>query len=313
MESERASRGAALTVTLLWTAAALAGSGCASVHVKGRETLRVGPLRDVSVAPLAVELTPVTIDAGTDALTDEELAAIAQSLPGELSRALRERAGASAAAVPRALGQAHIRGCRLRAGPGRSHTVYEARCRVVVDVDGVPVIEVHTEALRRVRSRAISEAEAAAIRKQVRNPLLSADDGRLALVAALEAAAALVVDGALPPNPEAPAPPSLPRKERAALARERLARESAGAPARAALFDLSVSGAPQDAEAVLPFLRHDDVDVRVAAVNALGDLCAPWSAERLEPLTLENAEEPALRDAAGRALTRVRTCATFAR
>ena len=32
----------------------------------------------------------------------------------------------------------------------------------------------------------------------------------------------------------------------------------------------------------------------------------------LEPLTAENAAEPALRDAAARALLRVRTCASFA-
>lgn len=292
----------------------LAGAGCAAVDVKGRETLRLGPLRGVAVTPTAVAPEPVDVDAGTDALTDGELSAIAAALPGELSRALTSRATAATAA-PRALGVARIGGCRLRAGPGRAYTVYEARCRVSVLVGDVPVIEVHAEALRRVRSRAISEDEAKAIRKLVRNPLLSADDGRLALVAALEAAATLVVDGKLPPAADAPGAPALPREGRAALAREQLARRLPGeaTATRAALFDLSSSGTPDDAQAVLPFVSHEDLGVRVAAVDALGELCAPWSAERLEPLTVEHAEQPELQAAAGRALARVRTCATFSR
>lgn len=285
------------------------GAGCASVDVKGRETLRLGPLRGVAVAPTEVAEGPVALDAGTDALTDEELAAIAAALPGELSRALTERAAASTS--PRALGRALIRGCRLRAGPGRAHTVYEARCRVAVEVGGTPVLEVHTEALRRVRARAISEDEARAIRKLERNPLLSADDGRQALVAALQAAAALIVDGRLPAVADAPVAAPLARPERAALALERLTRQEGGVTARAALFELAESGSPGDAEAVLPFLVHDDLEVRVAAVDALGELCAPWSAERLEPLTLEDAGDAALRQAADRALTRVRTCASL--
>lgn len=293
--------------------AVAASAGCAAVDVKGRETLRVGPLRGVAVAPSEVAPEPVRIDAGTDALTDEELAGVAAALPGELSRALAARA--AQATAPRTLGIAKVLGCRLRAGPGRAATVYEARCRVSVSVADVPIIEVHAEALRRVRSRAISEDEAKAIRKLVRNPLLSTEDGRLALVAALEAAATLIVDGRLPAPPDLPGAPPMTREGRAALAREQLARRGQGetVATRAALFDLSSSGTPADAEAVLPFLAHDDAGVRLAAVDALGELCAPWSAERLEPLTVEHAEEPELQAAAGRALARVRTCATFSR
>ena len=288
-----------------------AGTGCASVDVKGRETLRLGPLRDVALVPTAVAPEAVALDAGADALTDEELAPIAAALPGELARALTSRAATASAA--RALGTARIDGCRLRAGPGRVHTVYEARCRVSVTVGDVVVAEVHAEALRRVRARAISQDEAAAIRKLVRNPLLSADDARSALVSALDAAATLLVDGMLQPSPDAPPVASLPRSERAALARTSLARAGGAAPARAALFDLSTSGAPADAEAVLPYLSHDDVMVRVAAVDALGELCAPWTAERLEPLTAEHTDEPPVRTAATRALARVRVCATLTR
>ena len=309
MDRKRPGWGAALVVVGITAGIVGPGAGCASVDLKGRETLRLGPLRDVALAPTEVAPGPVTLDAGTDALTDPELGAIAAALPAELSRALAERAAASSA--PRALGRALIRGCRLRAGPGRAHTVYEARCRVVVEVGGTPVVEVHAEALRRVRARAISEDEARAIRKLERNPLLSADDGRLALVAALQAAAALIVDGRLPPVPDAPGAPQLARPERAALARGRLARQAGAVAARAALFELAESGTPRDAEAVLPFLVHDELAVRVAAVDALGELCAPWSAERLEPLTVDNAGEPALRQAADRALTRVRACASL--
>lgn len=298
-------------VALVAALAVAAGVGCASVDVRGRETLRLGPLRGVALAPTTVAPVPVVIDAGADALSDEELATIATALPSELQHALSARA--SAAVAPRALGTARIDGCRLRAGPGRAHTVYEARCRVTVVVNEVVVAEVHADALRRVRARAISEDEAKAIRKLVRNPLLSADDGRLALVAALDAAAAILVDGRVPPSPDAPGAAPLPRAARAGLAREHLARASAATTVRAALFDLSANGTPADAPTVLPFLAHDDVAVRVAAVDALGELCAPWSAERLEPLTAEHTDDPAVRAAAARALARVRTCASFPR
>lgn len=287
----------------------LLGGGCATVDVKGREALRVGPLRGVAVVPASVGTAPVEIDAGTDALTNEELAAIAARLPRELERAFAERA----ATVPggaRSVGEATVKSCRLRAGPGRAYTVYEARCRVVVSIDGVAVVDVHAEALRRTRSRAISQDEAARIRKLVRNPLLAADDAALALVAAVEAAATIVVHRALPASDDPPATPALSAEVKRRHARERIAGEriAAADDARAALFDIASTGEPEDARAVLPYLAHEDAAVRATAADALGELCAPWSAERLEPLAVDDAEDPAVQRAAATALTRVRVC-----
>jgi hypothetical protein len=300
--------GAALVALL-----AVAGAGCTHVDVKGREVLRLGPLRGVTVAAASVDRGAVDIDAGTDALTDEELAAIAEALPAALEASFERRAGERQA---RRLGRARIEGCRLRAGPGRTATVYVARCRVRIDVDDVTVLAVQAEALRRTPVRPISEEEAEVIKKLERNPLLSADDGRLALEAALDAAALLVVDGALPPREDGPPQPApVPRETKAALARARVARvleaEAPRPPSanpHAALFDLRSAGVPKDAERVLPFLEDEDPAVRAAAVDALGELCAPAMAARIEALAAAEDDDERVRLAAVRALPRLRAC-----
>lgn len=294
----------AVSVLAVVTAAA---TGCTHVDVKGRELFRLGPLRDAVVSAASVEERPVPIDAGTDALTDEELDVIARALPTALRGSVDRVATEHRA---RRLGVAQIQGCRLRAGPGKTATLYVARCRVRLSVDDVTVIEVQTEALRRAPVKPVSEEEAAEIRKIVRekgrNPLLSADDSRRALEAALEGAALLLVDGALPPAENGPpAPRVVPRAEKAALARDRIARP--GDP-RAALFDLRSSGLPDDAGRAMPFLSHADPAVRVAAVDALGELCAAWTAEKIEPLTVPDVDTAEVRAAAARALERLRVC-----
>lgn len=292
-------------LAVAWALAAAAFSlGCTHVDVKGREVFRVAPLRDVPVAALAVDPAPVTLDAGTDALTDEELGDIARALPAALGASFDRLAGERQA---RRLGQARIVGCRLRAGPGRAFTVYEARCRVKLDVDDVTVIAVEAQALRRAPVKPISEEEAERIRKLVRNPLLSAEEGRQALVAALDAAAVLVVDGALPLREDGPPQPkAVPRATRAALARERMTKLASGGDPRVALFDLRSAGDPGDAERVLPLLQATDPIVRAAAVEALGELCAPATAAPIEALPAD--EDERVKDAAARALERLRAC-----
>lgn len=290
--------------TLLALAASGLAAGCTHVDVKGREVFRVAPLRDVPVAALAVDPAPVPLDAGTDALTDEELGDIARALPAALDASFDRLAGERQA---RRLGQARIVGCRLRAGPGRAFTVYEARCRVKLDIDDVTVIAVEAQALRRTPVKPISAEEARRIRKLVRNPLLSAEDGRQALVAALDAAARLVVDGALPPREDGPPQPKvIARSTRAALARERMAHVAGGGDPQAALFDLRSAGDPGDAERVLPLLDANDPVVRAAAIDALGELCAPATAARIEALPAD--EDERVKSAAARALERLRAC-----
>jgi hypothetical protein len=292
--------------------AALGAEGCAHVDVKGREVLRVGPLRGVPVVAETVAPGPVRVDAGTDALTDDELADIQAALPAALQASFDRLAHERSA---RRVGAAHVDGCKLRAGPGKTATMYVAKCAIHVEVDGVSVVEVHAEALRRMPARAVSEEDAKAIRKLVRNPLLSADDSKKALEAALDAAAILVVDGALPPREDAPpSSPPLSREERLRLARERVARLSSSekpassSDAQAALFDLRSAGGPDDVERVLPLLSHADAAVRAAAVDAIGELCAPGALEKIEPLAVESADDALVTASARRAVARLRAC-----
>lgn len=278
----------------------LGALGCSHVDVKGRETFRVAPLRGVAVAPAVVDPVAVDVDAGTDALTDEELTKIANALPQSLAASFDKRA------TTKRVGTAHIGKCRLRAGPGKSFIVYEARCKLSIDVDGVVMVEAHGEGLVRVDSSL--SANKAPPTTTARNPLLSAADSQRALEAALDAAAQIVVDGALPPRDNGPKEAVMPREQSAELARARLAHATASGRVDdvvAALFDLRTHGAPEDASLVVPLLDNNEPQVLAAAIDALGELCLPAARPKLEPFI---AGDDATAQSAKRALARLDAC-----
>lgn len=284
---------------------------------KGHDVLRVGVLRDTPVVPLRVAPEPVSLDAGSDALTDEELDALARELPRVLDEAFRGLPVDLQKAAR--VGTAHVAGCRLRAGPSPSDTVYMARCRIKLVVDGTVLAAVEAEAVRRTLTRAISPAERDAHGRDGRSPLLAFDDSRRALEAALEAAARVLATGST--SREDQEARALSRTGRAALARARVERLRApttdGASGsepdetkrvRAALFDLRAVGRPDDATRVEPFLAHTSVEVREDAADAIGELCAPASAPALAAQLARVDENEQVRDALSRALARVRAC-----
>lgn len=272
------------------------------------------------LAPATVSSAPVAIDAGTDALTDEELQALATTLPPVLEAALARAAAATGHALRRA-GEARIVSCRLRAGPSPARTLYLARCRVKLSVDDVPLVAVEAEALRQTPTRAVPARSPQGAAAASRNPQLTLEDARIALEASIDAAARLLVAEPAPTTAAtgAPAQAVVPRPTRAVLARERMARiESTrgpheGSALRAALFDLRSAGSPEDAPRVTPFLAHPDADVRAAAAEALGELCEGSSAAALEATLADGASDGRLRATVVRALERIRACARLPR
>jgi hypothetical protein len=248
-------------------------AACAETHVSGREVLRLAPLRE-STPPPGAAAPEVILDAGSDALTDDELARLQTHLAQHLAAAV-ERSGARATVAPR--GTARVQRCALRAGAGRRNTTYLARCRVALLWDGVPVVEAEAEAVRLTGARAVTKERANEIRKGLargeRHPLLSYDDARLALEAALDAAVKIAVTGDVPRAEGEPAPVAVdvPLMRKDAL--RRLERDRGPALAAAAV-DLARWGEPEDGAALLPLLDDGDPLVRRAAATALGELGA---------------------------------------
>lgn len=302
----------ALALTLTTTA-------CTYADVKARETLRLGPLREMRPSANSVD-NVVTVDAGTDALTDAELATLERALAPALTESFARLGG-----VP--VGFARVGACKLRAGPNERFVVYVAKCHVTLLVDGVSAVEVTSEALRRTQN--IFEHKATPRSADVeRDPAVDARECKAVLVDALDAAARMIVDGALPLHEGENAP--LPRAQRAVLARERFARAMASGSASdrvAALFDLRSVGIPSDAAMVVPLLVPSGADaaplddaVQVAALDALGELCDPSVRPQLEAIGANSPvgtgnEAPAVDDgvirAKDRALSRIRACAAL--
>ncbi len=239
---------------------------CMHVDSKAREHLRLGPLREVRALPVDVDRN-IAIDAGTDALSDDELTRVKEDLAGALADSfagLAERSPNDGKAMR--AGTARVGRCQLRAGPSARFVVYLATCRVALVVDGIVVIEATGEGLRRTQSVFLRKK---ARRLEGRDPLVEFTHSRAVLMAALEAAAHVIADG---PPPRAGEPPLLPRPQRAAFARARLASASTSADTVAALFDLRSTGVPPDASLAARFL-----DARVLAP------AVPAPAAREEP------------------------------
>ncbi len=259
---------------------AMLGAGCATTDVKGREILRVAPLRRTVVVPQQASAAAPRLDAGTDALTDEELPPVAERTGAAFADAFSAQAAATTT-TKTAPGEARLLTCRLRAGPGKAYTVYEARCRAALVLADAPIVEVEATAVRRVRARGVTPGEAARIAKLVRNPLLDRDDSAAALAAAARAAATLLAGGALPTDDRAPAPKRLSDDEARALAKAKLLRATSKVDQAAAALDLGRAGTPEDGVEIAAFMDDDDVVVRRAVASALGELLDPRTIDAL--------------------------------
>lgn len=292
----------------------LAGIGCAHADVRGRENLRLGPLREMRLMPVDVD-PQITVDAGSDALTDAELVDVEQALAASLQASF-QRLATDGVPVVRA-GRARVDACKLRAGPNERFVVYLARCHVSVIIDGVVVVEATGEGLR--RSATVFRRQGAPTRPAgpERDARVDVADSRAALVSALDAAARVLVDGPLSSGEL----PLLPRVQRASFARARLAAAASAREKIAALFDLRSAGVPADAALAVPHLAArtqallrtvadipvlEGDSVVTAAIDAIGELCDP-------SLTATIAAVPTRSDIAikakTRALARLRACA----
>lgn len=170
-------------LALCATSAGLFLSACGHMHFDGRDHLRIAPLKTDVTLPSEWGAAPIPIDAGSDALTDAELAPLTQSLVDAVAVEAQQLRAASSG-WQQARGRASLTGCRLRAGAGRRNTVYKASCRATWQIDDVIVAEARGEATLLAPAKAVSKREAAEIARLERNPLLSLHDARRTLVAA---------------------------------------------------------------------------------------------------------------------------------
>ncbi len=279
-------------------------AGCATTDVRGRESDRIAPLRGVPVLPVNVDDAPVAIDAGSNVVTDAELQALSAQLPSLWQRNIDALAAQHGAVR---VGTARILGCRVDAGPGRAYTAYQVHCRVDVTFDAAPegrftLLSVYADALRRTRSRAIGEREAAQIAQLERNPLLTLDDTRAALLSALDATALLMMQLPLPASEHVRTPPPLSWADKRALSLAALARaQRSGGDVAHALRELASTGTPSDGAVVTPYLDGDNAAV---ALGALGSLCAVGSIEAVR----DAGANAALKRNAADALSRLKAC-----
>ncbi|HEY4221466.1 MAG TPA: hypothetical protein VGO62_08990, partial [Myxococcota bacterium] len=102
-------RARVVVVVIACTALAAGLCSCAHIDVKGRETFRVGPLRTGVIAPTLTDKS-VAVDAGSDALDDDELALVQTHLATALSASLERLASERGA---RRVGAAQVRSCTL--------------------------------------------------------------------------------------------------------------------------------------------------------------------------------------------------------
>lgn len=254
------------------------GNACVRLEYGGRDHLRIAPLKDAVTLPGAWSSQPISIDAGTDALSDEELAPLSQYL----NKRVQREAAALQDAKPhfaRGPGLGIIRSCQLRAGAGRRNTVYKANCRALWVIGDVVVAEARGDATLLAPARAVTRRQAEEIARQVRNPLLSAADARRVLEeASVHSMHQLVgwpapgCGHALPVRQSEKV--SVPDKA-VQLLRQR-ARRDLSSPhlivKRAAISDLMRYGRPEDAAFLHGFLDSNVPDLRRAAALALSEL-----------------------------------------
>jgi hypothetical protein len=270
--------------------------GCAETEVRGRDVLRVAPLRiEGALQPRPNTEGALVLEAGRDVADDDELAQLTREIPLAFTDEIAKTRGRVTDATAR------LDHCRLRAGPGRQYTIYRAKCRASLVRHGVTLIVVEAEAVRRVRSQAVTRDEAKEIRKMVRNPLLDVDDSQAALADAARAAARRLTDPRMAAQSELSLESApLDDEEGRKLAAARLARAKRPEEFAAALVDLARYGRADDGALVLPLLTHEHALVRRAAALAAGELGAPQAMAALQAL-LDDTDED-VRDEAAHAI-----------
>lgn len=256
-----------------WALFGLLFTGCVSTEYQGREILRVGPLRGVSLVPSQVDDTVPELRAGSDVLNDDEFSSLRDRLPVFWRAIWRDRAPPPPDS--QGLGSARIERCVLRAGPGRRQTVYEARCRVSFRAEHVTLVEVEVVARRIRPPKAVSASQAETNRQQQRNPLLAFEDSEEVVRAALTHAAAWLAAGSPDTGPDAPAarptPPTPPDDAIRRLALQSLQSETKRHRV-AAIIDLARYGRHEDGARLLPFLHDREREVRRATAATLAEL-----------------------------------------
>lgn len=290
----------------------LAGAGgCAETEVAGRELMRLGPYREVRLQPGEVDGALVPVVAGTDVLTEEEREAIERRLGPVFASEVRTRGGGGTPVD----GTARLVGCTVRAGFSLKHTVFEARCRGVIERGGGELVHVEGAAVRRVRTRAMTSDVAEAIQRGERNPALDEDDSEAVLEEAARTCARMLVDPGFHPRP---APPQEDGNEPARvvadadLQRRAALRQLEGAKSPAAragaAVDLARWGRPEDTAVLAPHLKDENALVRRAVAVALGEIGSPASIPALAAAAVD--EDPKVRDAAQAAVQRL--CSIYA-
>lgn len=261
-----------LSLALSAVVASAVLGGCASTDLGGRHVTRLGPLRAGLVHPAGIDGEPILLQVGPDVLDDDEMERMTADLASYFASAT-SRIASEHASETEPKGTARVQRCSLRASPTPRATVYLARCRVALELGGVPVVEVEAHAERRARARAVTEEQAKEIKKQVRNPLLDYEDSRAALQSALDEALRLLVTGAEPRPLPGEAEIVVDEQAMGASARRRVTTESGPALA-AACVDLARFGDDQDGAALAPHLEDESALVRRACATAIGELGA---------------------------------------
>jgi hypothetical protein len=257
--------------------------GCAQTQSMGRDVSRVGPYRDVSLIVSEIDEAPIVIHADRQLLTDAELSELERSSALEFANRIRNEMDSNQSSGKRQIpGQAQLALCRIHAGIGRSHTVYEAQCRARIQVDDVVLAESEGRAKRRVRNRGLTQSEADAIDGQGRHPLFDFSDTRSTLEEAIESAALALIDPRKAKRDSWYVEDSTRAQKRktsvdgASIRRSALQvleRPSSNASEKAAAaIDLSKYGQAEDGASLALLFRDESPLVRRAALMALGEL-----------------------------------------
>ena len=266
-------------------------AGCATTEARVRVLSRTGALRDRAIAP--AQLTPgLRVAVGPEAATNDELALLEQQLAADLHARMASAVGVVTQ------GQLTVVKARVKASPGRERHRYLADCRLRLSIEGAVVAEAEAEVGRLVQARNLSVLELEQMRVEVerqggRVPLLSSIEVQQVIVTACAVAFDAVAFGAQPEDQALDARAgagfsaqqrSLARKDQRRRVIEKIekSRTLTSAPASsratnnlaAALVDLGVVGALDDAPLVAAHLYDANALVRRAAEDAFRALCA---------------------------------------
>lgn len=280
------------------------GTACAQTRVRGRDVVRMGPFRAGKVVPIDVDAGRIPIKGPRTMLDKTERRALDTSLWLAFNDELDDAQDEAKLRV----GRARLIKCSVKASLGRANTIYKAKCRAALEIDGTAVVEVEGHAVRRVRSTAITEWQAARLKAGERNPQYNFADSEAVLLSAVEVCARLLVEADSVRDTDRPkdAPKIDPVFQRQASLNA-LGRAERYPDRAAAIIDIGRFGGPEDAAQVIPHLDDPEPLVRRAAASTLGELGPP---DAIVPLS-KTAHDPdgTVRREAERGLRRL--CAIY--